>query len=186
MCVLPFPVDCELSVGTRVIHLRSSPRSCALEARRCVGLECDPPRKGAQGSRATVLQVLSAQQSCRRIVVVIVEVNLVRSPRKHLVRHSINMSAAALNLMAGSTGRHQHCGFPAGVTPSPPLISQRQDAQASRAEPGPAGGGRFFKGRPLAALRTGQRSRPRKVTQSFGLTWAERRHPRRLWECVGR
>ena len=92
MCVLPLPVDFELSVGRD--HLRSSPRSCALGARKVCGIECDPPR-GTPGLRATVLQVPRAQQS-RRIVVVIVEVNLVWSPRKHLVRHSINMSAEAL------------------------------------------------------------------------------------------
>ena len=80
--------------GPRVIHLRSSPRSCALGAQKVCGIACNPPR-GAPGLRATVLQVPRAQQS-RHIVVVIVEVNLVWSPRKHLVRHSINMSATAL------------------------------------------------------------------------------------------
>ena len=80
--------------GPCVIHLRSSPRSCALEAGKVCGIECDPP-PGTPGLRAPVLQVPSAQQS-RRTVVVIVEVNLVWSPCKHLVRHSINVSAAAL------------------------------------------------------------------------------------------
>lgn len=67
------------------------------------------------------------------------------------------------------------------MTPSPPLISQRQDARAS-AEPGPAGGRRFFQGRPLAALRDRPRSRPRESNSEL---WADVGQEKASQEALG-
>lgn len=95
LCVCcPFPRTSALrGQGPCLIHLASP--GPGLHAGAGKGCRMERVPRGARGSGPLCCRAPSAQQR-PHIVVVIVEVNLVRSPHKHLGRHSINMSAAAL------------------------------------------------------------------------------------------